>query len=524
LKTPGEADRKMKYKTIFVFFITLLLTTGFIVGGLRIKTEDTKPNIKPLTVDENDADLPIWNIGDSWTYRVTMNGGIEDFVDLNNLQITNLEFTVEQVQTEFYKLDMSGDASGSVVIDLDIIPLSGQLQDTSFSGDVFVNKSTICLHEIQNLDFSGYVKPPILPRIPFSITGIMNATFGSVTTFDFPINRDETWFIDEIALGFNFDINLLPDPAVETIYIQYHDATCTEWDEVTTGGTDYDALKVSSETLGESHSYWYSPAAGNVVKVTGRDVPFSWGYYGIYDIDIELLSTTYDAGSSTPNTPSTPTGPTTVNAGDTATYESTGDDPDGDKIKYIFNWGDGTTTKTDFMSSGETAYVDKKWTSGGTHDVKVKIRDKFGKESSWSDPLTVTVLNDPPTKPATPDGPTNGKIEESYTYRTSSTDPDGHKIKYGWDWDGNGNVDGWTQLYNSGVEISTSHTWYTKGDYNIKVKARDEYGEDSEWSDPLPVSMPKYKLLNRPFFSRLAEKIEIIYEILEWLSNRPIFN
>jgi len=448
----------MKYKTAYVFLITLVVVTGFIASGVKVNKMDDSPKITPLFFDENDADLPTWTVGNSWTYEITMNGGIEDFVDINNLQMSNLEFSVVEVQTDFYKLDMSGDVSGNVVADLSGITLSGQLQDTTISGTVFVNKSTICLHEIQNFDLSGYVKPPILPRIPFSATGIMNASYGLVTPFDFPINTEEVWFVDEIILGLNFDINLLPDPAIQNIYIEYHDASCIEWDEVNSGGTDYDCLKISSESYGESHNYWYSPAAGNVVKVTARDVPFSWGYYGIYDIDIELLSTTYDAGSNSPNTPSVPTGPTTASAGDTATYESTGTDPDGDKIKYIFDWGDGTTTKTDFMASGETAYVDKTWGLSGTHDVKVKIRDKFGKESSWSDPLAVTVLNDPPAKPATPDGPATGKIEESYNYKTSSTDPDGHKIEYGWDWDGNGNVDEWTNLFNSGAEVSTSHT------------------------------------------------------------------
>jgi len=38
-----------------------------------------------------------------------------------------------------------------------------------------------------------------------------------------------------------------------------------------------------------------------------------------------------------------------------------------------------------------------------------------------------------PFAPQKPSGPTEGKIGESYTYSTSATDPDGDKIKYGWD-------------------------------------------------------------------------------------------
>ncbi len=42
----------------------------------------------------------------------------------------------------------------------------------------------------------------------------------------------------------------------------------------------------------------------------------------------------------------------------------------------------------------------------------------------------------------------------------------------------------------SGNVIKTTHKWTVKGSYSIKVKAKEIYGKESVWSDPLPITMP----------------------------------
>lgn len=108
-----------------------------------------------------------------------------------------------------------------------------------------------------------------------------------------------------------------------------------------------------------------------------------------------------------------------------------------------------------------------------------------------------------PAKPDTPTGPATGKINQVHTYQTQTTDPDGDQIKYGWDFNGDLFVDVWTGLYDSGVTIDTDYTWTETGSFQIRVKARDENGLDSVWSDPLPVTMPRNRALNRPLLNFL---------------------
>lgn len=102
--------------------------------------------------------------------------------------------------------------------------------------------------------------------------------------------------------------------------------------------------------------------------------------------------------------------------------------------------------------------------------------------------------NNPPEKPQQPDGPTGGIIfnrvvvGNKYTYTTVTTDPDGDEVTYLWDW-GDNTTSGWSPAWPSGVGVSGSHTWTTAGTYEVKVKARDAHDAESDWSDPLVVTV-----------------------------------
>ena len=57
------------------------------------------------------------------------------------------------------------------------------------------------------------------------------------------------------------------------------------------------------------------------------------------------------------------------------------------------------------------------------------------------------ILNRSPSTPSKPSGPISGIICEEYYYSTSSDDPEGLNISYGWDWDGDLEIDEWTGFY-----------------------------------------------------------------------------
>jgi len=119
--------------------------------------------------------------------------------------------------------------------------------------------------------------------------------------------------------------------------------------------------------------------------------------------------------------------------------------------------------------------------------------------------------NQPPEKPSAPTGDINGTPRTEYEYRAGKpTDPNGDKLMMLFDW-GDGSDSNWimTPVFGS---IKATHIYTEQGTYDIKVKAIDLYGAESEWSDPLSVSMPKTKSFNdfNPWLLRLIQRFPFL--------------
>lgn len=99
-----------------------------------------------------------------------------------------------------------------------------------------------------------------------------------------------------------------------------------------------------------------------------------------------------------PSRPTMPTGSTSPYiAGETETFSTSSTDfRDNEDIKYIFDWGEGNETETDYKSSGATVYAGHSWRWSGIYDVRVKAIDSKGAESDWSPINAVNVLTGPP--------------------------------------------------------------------------------------------------------------------------------
>ena len=142
----------------------------------------------------------------------------------------------------------------------------------------------------------------------------------------------------------------------------------------------------------------------------------------------------------------------------------------------------------------------------------------FGQTWWYSPIIHVTVLGGAPNKPEKPTGPTNGKAGTTYTYKTSTTDPDGEQVYYKWTW-GDGTQSDWMGPFDSGETISADHAWEENGTYVVKVISKDIYNQESEWSDPLVVYITKSKTANNPLLYSLLERLSRVFLILGNLLN-----
>ena len=121
-------------------------------------------------------------------------------------------------------------------------------------------------------------------------------------------------------------------------------------------------------------------------------------------------------------------------------------------------------------------------------------------------------INEAPDTPII-NGPTDGQIGIEYNYNISTTDYEGYDIWYYIEWR-DGSVDEWIGPYASGQNVTVSHTWNIKKTYEVRVKAKDIHGFESDWAT-LEVSIPKSRIYN--WWMDWLERFPILQNILDVL-------
>lgn len=110
-------------------------------------------------------------------------------------------------------------------------------------------------------------------------------------------------------------------------------------------------------------------------------------------------------------------------------------------------------------------------------NYRIKVRVKIGNGVS---------ANNPPAAPSTPAGQTLFPPNVVQSFSTTVSDPDTDSVLVEWDY-GDGATSGWIGPYSSGQLVSTSHSFANAGQYNIRVRVNDRYGEVTDWSPALTV-------------------------------------
>ena len=139
----------------------------------------------------------------------------------------------------------------------------------------------------------------------------------------------------------------------------------------------------------------------------------------------------------------------------------------------------------------------------------------LGMENVQINDKVLVNVNSPPNPPII-EGPSSGKIRQSYEYSFTLTDPDIDdflttlEINFG-------EVENEVLAFHcadlpwyNGTIINVDHTWREAGEFEIIARSSDSFGEWSEWSDSFMVSLPRFK---EPQFNL----IHILFEKLIFL-------
>jgi hypothetical protein len=241
----------------------------------------------------------------------------------------------------------------------------------------------------------------------------------------------------------------------------------------------------------------------------GRDSNESDDYFdGVID---EFKIIEYGGGNQ--QSPPNIDGPVSGVPGVEYHYTFITDDPEGDDLLEIeIDWGNGDIwTVEGPFASGEEVVVGYTWAEEGTYNIIARSKD-FWRHSEWSDyPHVVKIGNDAPGAP-TISGPNNGDAGKSYDYAFRAFDPDGDNVRYIIDW-GDTTSDT-TEFVASGTSKTVSHTWSTGGNFTIKAKAEDSFGNIGPETTKT-VTMPRDKVLQNTLFSKLLEWFPNAFPILQ---------
>jgi len=192
---------------------------------------------------------------------------------------------------------------------------------------------------------------------------------------------------------------------------------------------------------------------------------------GLSDPTPDTRTATVGAGANQPPVGiiTSPAGDVTIMPGESVFFEGTADDPDGDEVEVLWDFGDGESSGD--LSPGDYTYEDP-----GTYNVTFTATDEHGLSDPTPDTRTITVegANQPPEGVITsPAGDVTIVAGDSVSFAGTADDPDGDPVTVLWDFGDGG----------SSTDLAPGdHTYEDPGTYNVTFTATDDQG----LSDPTP--------------------------------------
>lgn len=152
--------------------------------------------------------------------------------------------------------------------------------------------------------------------------------------------------------------------------------------------------------------------------------------------------------------------------------------------------------------------------------------DKDGKYNLLADPedtdgpaevVCIYVQQSTNSPPKKPERPVGGELimekDVVYDFSTKTTDPNLNQVWYQWSW-GDNIFYYWEGPFPSGQKHTRSHYWVEDGTYEVKVRAKDDFGAVSEWSDPRICVVPKSNIYDKNIFVRFLDRHSNLFPIL----------
>jgi C1A family cysteine protease len=256
--------------------------------------------------------------------------------------------------------------------------------------------------------------------------------------------------------------------------------------------------------------YRFSPMVNHVIQIAGwkddSSIPrggywicknswgTNWGYDGFFNIAYGALNVGLgniiwvDYDPEAYNWPPVPALEELHRgfSGETITFDASQSfDPEGPIVSYEWDLGDST------MATGVQPV--HTYDEPGAYQVVLTIEDEMGKTTEITSWVRIQDAENSAPFPPEINGPSSGNVGEELTYRFSTSDPEEDQLLYYIEWHDREST-GWMGPYSSDEVIQLTHTWGTIETFELRVKAMDIYGAESDWTT-LEVSIQRGKAM-----------------------------
>ena len=184
-------------------------------------------------------------------------------------------------------------------------------------------------------------------------------------------------------------------------------------------------------------------------------------------------------------------------------FPYSGEDVNTAQIIYRIDGGSWQNVNMGFLGNNQYSATIPQQLTGTFIEYYIHAEDDSGRSenhpyigSSWAHSFNCELINNPPNKPMI-NGTTEGVPGQEYEFTFSSIDPEDDLLFFKIEW-GDGEVEDWVGPFESNEVATFNHTWIQKGDYKIRVKAKDTEDAESGWVE-LIVTMSRNRTINRSF-------------------------
>ncbi|MHA1769196.1 MAG: hypothetical protein ACTSV3_05030 [Candidatus Thorarchaeota archaeon] len=365
--------------------------------------------------------------------------------------------TVETSSGWGLKFDSSYGAAEYVTVYLymEFLRVNGTV---TFDGNEEREYDAILLERIDFDDFHHV--PDALERPDMNTTALLDRDGDGPDYFtDMGDYREHTYYeTKDVTWGLGFEIKIGSDAFGLSMEGSFECSTSTSL-----------SLKHRFETYWEGDDY-----------INRRKLPTSvhgfWVSVGSF-FSINLRMNHTEAFAPSPPTVSIPS---EIDVYETGTFSATSTDPLGRDLYYVFRWGDGQKTVTEYVPSGTKVTVNHTYTEPGHRMIVVESRNYYGEANDQLQSLDVLRLE--PDRPAAPIGPSTGLQGVSYGFSMVTDDDHDQRLRYEIDW-GDGTVEQ-TGFVPSGEIVTLDHAWAGSVAgiyYDVTVRAQNEI--NGRWSD-----------------------------------------